>query len=165
MNKRGDIATIIYVVIFIAVVGIVFFFVSHLNQEIYTQLDDSLNISYAGSESVNVLQDIKSQDQSIWDYAFLGIFMGCLLAIGLTAWSVRISPVFFWIYVILGLFVLGLGVVLSNVWQELAANPTFTTTLTHFPITNTLLGSYFPIVITGVIILALGFIFGKPPQE
>lgn len=58
-----------------------------------------------------------------------------------------------------------MGVMLSNIWQEAAADPEFAVTLTRFPITNAILGSYFPLIVTGIIVLAMLFIFGKPPGQ
>lgn len=165
LNRKGDFSTIIYLVAFLFIVAVVMLFTNKLNGEIFGELEDSLEDEYNNTESINVLIDIKEKDSSgIWDYAFLGIFLGSLIAIGLSAWAIRISPVFFWIYGIMSLFVLGLGVVLSNVWQDMAADAEFASTISNFAITNMLLGSYYPLIVTGVIILTMGIMFGKPPE-
>lgn len=161
-NKKGDIATIIYAVVMLFIVGIVLFFVSHLNQEIYTELQDELNTTYNGTEAMTVLDSWKDSDYYIWDYAFLGVFFGVLVALGLTAYAVKISPIFYWVYGIMSLVVLATGVMLSNIWQDMAADPEFSTTITRFSITNAILGSYFPLVIVAIILIAMIIIFGKP---
>lgn len=163
-NKRGDIESIFFVVIFLAVIGFVLFLMSHLNQEIFGELSQNLekNSTANYTKSVEVVEDFKSRDAVIWDYAFLGIFMGSLIALGLTAYAIRISPVFYWIYGVMSLLVLGTGVILSNIWQEMAVEPEFASTLSNFPIMNLLLGNFYPLAVTGIIIIAMVIIFGKP---
>lgn len=163
MNKKADFASLVYIVIFIFIIGVVFFFVSKLTNEIFSELEVNINSSYSNTEAISALQDIKSSNQSAWDYAFLGIFLGSLIAVGIMAYSVRISPVFYWIYGLMSLFILGLGVILSNIWQDLAAEPDFATTLSQFPITNTLLGSYYPLAVVAIIMIMMIILFGKPP--
>ena len=124
-----------------------------------------LQDDYNDTEALDTLDTIKTKDQSIWDWAFLGIFLGSILAICLSAWAIRISPIFFWIYGILSLIVLAMGVILSNIWQEFAIEGTFTETIANFPITNAILGTYYPLVVTLIIVIMMGLLFGKPPQE
>jgi len=166
-KKKGDFISIVYVVVFLAVIGMVIFIVAHLNIELFTGLQAELNTAeYNDTEAYAVTAGFKDFSMSrVWDYAFLGLFFGCLIAIGLSAYAIRISPLFYWIYGLLSLFVLAAGVVLSNAWQSLSSDPEFTTTLANFPITNTLLGSYFPLVVTVIIIIAMVILFGKPSGD
>ena len=166
-QKRGDIASIIYVIMFLVIIGIVIFLMSDLNIRIFSELETVLNEStYKDTEAHIATTDFKETYQSrLWDYGFLGIFFGSLIAIGISAYSTRISPIFYWVYGLLSLIVLTLGVVLSNIWQGLVAEAEFATTLTYFPIMNTLLGTYYPVVTTAVIIIAMVILFGKPPGQ
>ena len=165
MNNRGDFASIVFVVILIFVVGFIFFVVSDLNQKIYTEIGSALNDSdLGGNESATALQKVQRSDFYVWDYAFLGIFLGSLIAIGLTAYAVRISPIFYWIYGIMSLTVLVLGTMLSNIWQSASADPEFAASLVRFPITNAILGSYYPMIVVAIIALAMILIFGKPSR-
>ena len=168
-SKKGDIASLIYVVMFIAIMGVVIFIITHLNVELFGELVDTINDSHIANdnnESVIRAEEFRTKNAGrLWDYAFLGIFFASIIAIALSVYAVRISPVFFWVYGILSLFVLRLGAILSNLWQALAADPEFATTITQFPITNTILGTYYPLVVTGVIIITMGILFGKPPSQ
>ena len=56
------------------------------------------------------------------------------------SFATRINIAFFWLMIIIDIPLLVVGVVLSNIWQEVAANPEMTTTVARFPITNALLG-------------------------
>jgi len=166
LNKRADVASIIYVVMFLAIIGIIIFFVVDLNLELFTELETALNESgYEGTEAMAQATEFKDTNNGrLWDYAFLGIFFGSLAAIGLSAYAVRISPIFYWIYGMISLIVLTLGTILSNLWQELAIEPEFANTLTNFPIMNAILGTYYPLVVTAIMIFAMIILFGKPAR-
>jgi len=166
-NKRGDFATIVYVVIFLFIIGTVIFIISHMNNEIFTEIQTNINTTdYQDTEAYTAIGSfIDSNASSIWDYAFLGIFFGSLIAIGLSVYAIRISPAFYWVFGVMSLMVLGLGVVLSNAWQEVAGEAEFAVTLTRFPITNALLGTYYPLVTTAIIILTMVLLFSKPKGQ
>jgi len=169
MNKRGDIASIIYIVIFIFIAGLTMFLLNHLNQAMYGEIISHINNTESATSNytnaANVLGKIKTKDMYMWDYAFLGLFIGSLIAIGISAYSTRISPIFFWIYGILSLIVLALGTILSTLWQNFAADPEFAVTLTHYSIMNAILGTYYPLIVTAVVVLSMIILFGKPPGQ
>lgn len=165
-DKKGDVASIIYIVIFLFVMAIVLFFISHMNREIYGEVLESVNeTTNKYPEARDTIADIRQTEIYLWDYAFLGIFLGSLVVLVVMGFAVRISPVFYWIYGIVSLIILALGVVLSNVWQGMVADPEFATTLTYFPITNALLGSYFPLVVSVAIITLMVILFGKSREQ
>lgn len=167
MNKRGDVASIIYVVMFLAIVGILIFLIVHLNITLFQEIESTLNdTEYNDTEAMTQAITFEEKNaSSIWDYAFLGIFFGVLIAIALSAYAVRISPIFYWVYGAISLMVLVMGVVLSNLWQGMAAEAEFATTITHFPIMNAMLGTYYPLVVTAIIIVSMVILFGKPSEQ
>ena len=163
LNKKADIASIIFIVVFLFFIGIVLFFVSHMSDELFGELNSTLISSGRNTTNTeNVLSQARITNRSVWDWAFFGIFMGSLLAVGLSAYAIRISPVFYWIYAILALVVLAIGTMLSNVWQDMTADPTFATTITQFPITNSILGTYYPMITVAIVFFAMVILFGKP---
>ena len=169
MRKKADFASIVFAVILLFVIAVVFFFIQHFNDLIYTELQASFNTTVGGatnySEAVNVLTEVREIDRVVWDYAFLAIFMGIFIVLGLTAYAVRISPIFYWIYGIMSLTVLATGVMLSNIWQDMINDPEFAVTLTRFTITNTVLSSYYPMIVVAIIMLAMILLFGKPAGQ
>ena len=167
MNIKGDIPSILFAIISIVVIGIIFFFLNHVNDQLYTGLEDQLesNAKYNTSEIIDPLEKIHRVDNSVWDYAFLAIAMGYFLALILSMYATRISAVFYWIYGLVAMFGLLLATILSNLWQEMVANGEFVTTLTRFPITNAVLGTYYPTLITAVLVIAMVLLFGKRPGE
>jgi len=166
MNNKGDIPSIIYVVIAIFAVGVLFFFMNNITNKIYSGYEDFLesNPDYNDTEAHTIITDIKEADNDVWDYAFLFIVIGMFMALMFTAFSTRISAIFFWVYVFLSILILFLGVMFSNIWQKMAANPEMATTLTRFPITNTILGTYYPTLVTTVIMVVMILLFGKFPS-
>lgn len=163
-RQRGDIPSIIYFVVAIFVVGVIIFMASHVNLQIYQSLDKQLasNPTTNNTQALTSLQTIEATEGGhIWDYAFLGIFLGILLVLGLTGYSVRISPVFYWVYGVLSMLVLLIGVLLSNTWQAMAADPQFTATVARFPIMNFVLGTYYPTIVLGAVILVMILLFSK----
>ncbi len=165
MNKKADIISIIYVVMFLFIIGIIFLTVSHLNNEIFMEINSSISPQVNHSTPVETMNTLIYSNTNAWDYAFLGIFLGSLIALGLTAYAIRISPVFYWVYGLMSIIVLVLGTILSNAWQDMSDAGELSTTITNFPITDALLGSYYPLIVTVIIILSMVILFGKPPGQ
>jgi len=166
INKKGQIQSFIFVIASIFAVGIVLFFLNHMFDAVYTELDEYLETSdYNNTEAHVALQEYQTATNSIWDYAFLGILMGYIILLIVTAFSTRISPVFHWIYILISLIGLLVGVLLSNTWQALAESSEFSTTLTRFPIMNAVLGTYYPTFIMVILMIFLIILFGKPIGE
>ena len=164
MHRRGDITSLLFAVIVLFIVGVLFFFGNHVNNAFMDKLDETLEPTYANTTALSVLADIQDVENSVWDYAFLAIMFGLFLSLVLTAFATRISVAFYWIYGILSMIVLLTGVILSNMWQEIASNSEFVTTVARFPITDAVLGSYYPMVAAGMIFLLMIILFGKMPE-
>jgi len=167
-NKRGQAEAIILAIVTIFIIGIIVFFMNHVNEQIYSSLADNfeadadLNNTEA-HDAVETFRDVERS--SIWDFAFLAIFIGLMIQMLIFSFASKANIAFFWIFIIVGIISLMLGVMLSNIWQGVAENPEFASTLARFPITNTLLGSYFPLVVTGFIFLFMIVLFGKFPGQ
>lgn len=164
-TKRADFASMVYIIMFLAIAGIVIFLVTDLNIKLFTEIDNALQESaYNNTEAQTRAEEFKDKSSSqMWDYAFLGIFFGSIIAVGLSAYAVQISPVFYWIYGLLSLSVLTMGALLSNLWQDLALESELASTINSFPITNAILGTYYPIIATGIIFIVMILLFGKSP--
>lgn len=167
-NKKGQLVSIILVVITLFIIGIILFFFNHMNKQVYDSLDEYFegNADLNNTEAHTAVEDLQGVEGSnIWDYAFLAIFIGMMIQMLLFSFASRQNVAFFWLFVVMGILVLIIGTALSNVWQEMAANPEFATTLTRFTITNTILGTYYPTIITGIMFLGLIILFGKFPGQ
>lgn len=168
MNKKAQITGVILAVVTLFIVAIILLFMNRLDKEVYDKFDEYMNETprYNNTEAHDVVEKLQEVESGkIWDYVFLAIFIGMLIQMIVLAFASRTNVLFFWIYVIIGIVILMISVVLSNIWQEVAAEPAFAESILRFPITNTILGSYYPTIITGFIFFGLIFIFGKFPGK
>ena len=149
------------------VIGLVLFFLSHFNKTFYDEFDDLLEEGdYNNTEAHQALEKFQTiEGTNIWDYAFLAIFIGLMIQMLLFSFATRINIAFYWIFALVGIMILIVGTVLSNVWQEVAANPVFSETILRFPIANMLLGTYYPIAVTAFLFLGMIILFGKTPDK
>lgn len=166
MNKKGDVQSIIFAIAVIVALGFVLFFFSMVFDNIYSELEDFFEESddFNTTDIKEPLSEIRAVEQSAWDYAFLGLLVGYIILVGIFGFTQQASPVFFWISVILSIIGLFVGVALGSVWQELAAStdPTVSATVARFPIMDAVLGTYYPMVATFIILIGLITLYGKP---
>ena len=167
INKKAQFESKILAVIMIFVIGVILIFFNRVNVELYESLDGYFNESedYNDSLAHQTNTKILSIETSIWDYVFLAVFVGIIIQIILFSFATRISLAFYWLSVLIDLPLLILGVILSNIWQNIAANPEFTETIARFPITDMILGSYYPIGVVFIIFLTSIVLFGKRPGD
>ena len=168
MNKKGQFESVLFAIVVIVIIGIILFFMNHVNEKLYGELDEY----FEGNEDLNnteahlALQDIHDVEKSnIWDWVFLAIFIGMIIQMLVFSFASRTNIAFFWIFVILSIVILISGVVLSNIWQEIVVNGEFSETIVRFPITNSILGTYYPTIIVAIIFFALIVLFGKFPGQ
>ena len=165
-NKKAQFESRLLAIVLIFVVGAILFFMNHFNQQIYSEFDSYFNEStdYNGSEAHQAARTFEEiEESSIWDYAFLAFFIGFLIQIVLFSFATQFNIAFYWIMVIVDIPLLIVGVITSNIWQELVANPEFATTITRFPIANAILGTYFPTVVVVIFFFSSIILFGKRP--
>ena len=164
-NKRGQFQSILLVIVLIFIFAIIIFFSNHLNDAVYTALGDRLdeNSSVNATEAVSAIDKIQLVDNSVWDYAFLGLLIGIIIQLVILSYSTQISIAFYFLYALVSMITLILGVIASNIWQQLAENAAFVVTITRFPITNAVLGTNFPIIVAAIIMLGIILLFGKRP--
>ncbi len=167
MNKKAQFQNMVLVVISIFIVAIILFFLNHMNVEIYSSLNEYfLTSDYNQTEAHNVTtQLLDLEETNMWDWAFLAIFIGLIIQMLVFSFASRVNVAFFWIFVLLGILILIIGVILSNIWQEIAGNAEFATTILRFPIMNTVLGTYYPTAIVAILFLGMIILFGKFPGQ
>ena len=167
MNKKAQFESRLLAVILIFVIGIILIFFNLLNNEIYDSLDEYFNktTSINTSEAQAAISKIQDVENSAWDYGFLAMFMGIAIQIIMFSFATRVNIAFYWLLVLIDIPVLIVGVVLSNIWQEVASDPQFATTIARFPITDAILGTYYPIAIMFILFISSVFLFGKKPSQ
>lgn len=165
-NKKGQFMSVLIAVVTIFVVAMILIFMNHVNEKLYGALEENFedNADLNATEADQTLEKLHDIEQTnIWDWAFLAIFIGLMIQMLIFSFASKTNVAFFWIFVILGIIILIVGVVLSNTWQKLAENSEFADTILRFPITNTILGSGYPMIVVGIIFLTMIVLFGKFP--
>jgi hypothetical protein len=166
-NKKGDLPSLYYAIVFLGATAIMFVMVIFLANSIYQTFDDifTANNRFNDTEAHHFVNQVnETGQQSDWDYAFLFLIVGYLIVLALISFSTFVSPVFYWIYGFLSIFGLLLAVLFSNIWEKMALDPTLSPTITQsFPITNTIMGVLFPTYVTVMIVTVLVMLFGKGP--
>jgi len=165
MNKKAQFEDKLLAIIMIFIIGVILLFFNVLNDKLYTSLDDNLNNSAKLNDSAarDALTKIHTVDNSIWDWVFLAIFAGLIIQIILFSFATRANLAFYWILLLLDFPILIVGVVLSNIWQTIAIDPVMAESILRFPITNMLLGTYYPMITVIIIFLSSIILFGKRP--
>jgi len=165
INKKGDFPSLLFGIIVLFIIGIFIFFMNHMTNQVWDSFDGYFNSTtdYNDSEARDAVQGIQTVENSLYDYITLAILIGITIQLLLFSYATRISVIFYWLYGIMSIGVVILGVILSNIWQTAAANPEFATTITRFPITNTILGNYYPTIVVAIIFLVMIILFGKTP--
>jgi len=162
-NKKGDIPSVLFVIVIIVFVGILLFILSDLTSGIFSKINNVFNLNSDLNNSIADLSLEKAQtyNNSMWDYFFLFIALGYAIFLMFLAFSVLTDIRFVFLYIIFVLFGLFIGAGLSNMWQKMVENPAFSTTLTKFPITDALLGNFYVIFIASIVLLSIILLFGK----
>lgn len=167
-NKKGDIPSLILAVVLMFIVAILLLFFQQLKVPLYNSLDQYFeNSEFNDTLAHDALQELQHQDveQNIWDYASLAIIFGIVIALILTAYATRVSVAFFWIYIIASMAIIVLGVIMGNIWEAVATDPTMATAITAFPITNLILGNSFSLWVAAFMFIFIMVLFGKTPQQ
>ncbi len=166
-EKRGQISSALFIIISLVVIGIIFLFMNTLSSAIFVELDEFLNDSadLNSSQARETLNDIQEVDNVVWDWAFLAIFIGYIIQVVILSFATRINVVFFWLFVVFNTIILFVGVILSNIWQEMASSSQFADTIVRYPITNALLGTFFPMTTLIILTIIMVILFGKPQDR
>lgn len=164
-DKRGDLPSLFFAIVSIFIAAIVLFVFSHLFFNFYGEIDNILETTgegrYNNSEAHEFIERVEDIERSIWDYVFLAIAIGYVMMLGVLAFSTRISPIFYWIYGLASIFGLAMGVIFANFWDLLSQRSDMADTIARFPITDAIMGTFFPIYISVIIVLTIILLFGK----
>lgn len=164
MNKRGaDIPSILFALVSLFVVGIMLVVFSHLFSQVYSGLNDAVGIGSTINSSIanNTLTEVIRYENSMWDYFFLAIAIGYLLMMIILGFSTQANPVFYFLFIIMGMLGLFVGVALSNTWESFAGTGELSSTIARFPITNSIMDNFFPLYIVVMLISSGIILFGK----
>jgi len=162
MNHKGDIPSILYFIVALFIAGVTLLVFSFIFTNLYQEVDDYLSDSkYNDTTAHNTLQEVQNYEESMWDYVFLAIAIGYVITLVILGFSTQVNAIFYFIYgivVLVGLFV---GVALSNTWETLVETDALSSTVARFPITDLILNNFYPLFIIVTIVITMIVLFGK----
>ena len=159
MNKRGNIDDIMFLGIILFFIGIV----SFVGVFTFNEISERLKVTEVFNSSpvaVGVLEDAESRITML-DYFVLAVLVGFLLAIVITGYFIGGNALFMVIYFVVGAVLVFVGMVLSNVWENIVNSSAFGLTISSFGVSNHII-SYLPIYLSVAIFLGLVSMFAKP---
>jgi hypothetical protein len=160
-NKKGLADVIIVMLIFftIAISMLVMVMISNsLRSGMTPQLSALDNRS--GTAFDNTLKVIPDMADTIFMIVLIGLIIGILIT-SFLFWS---HPVFMILWIILSLGAMVLSVILGNIYETIATNPIFNTTITSIPMTQQVM-THFPLLMLGIIVISMIVIYAKSQQR
>lgn len=153
-RKRGNVQELMFIV----AVGIMFMISILVGFKLNNALNDQLqNISDFPDEAKDASRVVNERFGTIFDFAFVVLFIGLYLVTLISAWFLDSSPIFFIISLVLTILILIAIALLTNVTQGIVGNGAFVGILDRLPIIYFFATNLFKIsvVMAGGILIAL----------
>ena len=138
MNKKGYVQDFLLFGIVLFTVAIIIIAGSRL----MTSFNDKWQVTDAGVDAKGIMGDNAGRFTTIWDYAFLSIFVFFVLAIFASFFVLNTHPAFYFVVVILLGFMLIPIAILSNTWDDYSTSTSVASDAAGFNIMDFLLGNW-----------------------
>jgi len=136
-NKKGNaIVETIMVMVVIFIFGILTVIGFKINDDLYPEMTDNTTMS---PEAIEVAETIHTGYPKWFDGGFLLMFILLYIFVLTSAWFVDTHPLFFIFTILLLVFVLIVGAVLTNSWEEIIGDGDFGAVSASFPIMSFIL--------------------------
>lgn len=153
MRRKGQLQDLILVPVILLVVAIIL--LPLLNIITALRADKTM------SSEQKVILDYQTYSIKGFDSMNVFIFVMLLLLVGGLAYLVRSSPVGIAIVLFIGLVILLLSAMFSNIYRSVATDTSLVTSANQFPLTIGLFDKLPTLIMIGIFIIAI-FLFGKP---
>lgn len=158
LNRKGDATDIIFFVIIIFFLAVSFIVVIFVNTKIQQAISDTqLNDSQAFSDIDNAFNTINTVTVQ---RGFILMFAILLIGMQISAFLIRVHPIFFFVYIITIILSIFLGVFISNTYQLLIENATIATVADQQTMINWVMQHLVQISV-GAWALSMLVLFGK----
>jgi len=156
MNKKGDVTDTITLLILLFILGVGFFILAFVVPSITTGLRDAgMNQSDEGEDAIQQLENFGTvQIQR----GFFLVFVGLIISTLISAFLVRVHPIFLFLYVIFLIITVFLGTYLGNAYDQMRNIPTFAETMASQGLINLVFENLLTILIAvGAISIVIVF--------
>ena len=133
-NKKGNaIVETIMVMVVIFIFGLMTIIGFKINDDLYEDMTDNTTFS---AEAIEVTETINTGYPKWFDGGFLLMFILLYIFVLVSAFFLDTHPLFFVFTILLLAFVLIVGAVLANSWEEIISDGDFGAVSASFPITS-----------------------------
>lgn len=166
-NKRGQIQSVIFAVALFFALGFVAFTFGDLIFRLFDGMDTALEQTTLNATLQHqAVRDFAEFNAYAWDQITLAIMIGILISLFITSYLTRVSPIFYWLYIILTIFIIIGGSLFSQAWDIMISQDIYTQTVQRYPITNAIFGSNFVYILLALFVsFVIIMIFGKRGGE
>lgn len=161
-NKRGSIEDSIYIVIFLFITALVFLFAFVINNAISTTAAPAFEAVAAGS-SIGMTTVDSIFDHTI-NYVYLAVFFGLLISLIVTAFLTPTHPIFYLFAILIFIGLMLVSVVMSNMYEAITADATFTSAVTAMPIMDYIM-LHLPLIAIVIGIIAAIIVYSRAGQS
>jgi hypothetical protein len=124
LNKKGSIQDVLLIMVVLLVFSMMLLFGFKITNAVNTQIQASTMFEANGKAAANTLT---SYYPGVLDKSFLFLCIGLSIVVLILASMVRVHPIFIPIFLIGLIFLTFLSGVFSNIYQTMAADPSFAT--------------------------------------
>jgi len=157
MNKKGDVISIITIVIFLFLVAAV----SLLFSNVFLQTLDELKTQESFSNTtIQTIEKVESKTIPYLDYFFLFAFIAFFIGVVISSIYVSSHPAFVPIYIIILIIAILIAGILANSYVEITNQPELTTTAAQFSFTEKLM-NIFPLLTLLMGVVSIVILYGK----
>lgn len=156
-NRKANVMDVIFIVITLIVLGVGFFFIKYVFDDINTDLLADNDLS---PQAKATLSQGNANYTSWSDYTVGFVFFGMLISILITSYLIDVHPVFFVISLILFVFVIFVGVEISNGFQEIVGDSELLSLQDDYPITMFITENLVMILIATFVLMSI-ILYGK----
>lgn len=155
-HKKGIMDTIVMIVIMLVVV-ITLIVSVFIASQIQTALQPALS-----SDNVSQTAFNKGVNTAVGfgDWIFMVVFVVLIMGLIITSFMFYAHPIFAVLFIILSIGVIILAVIAANVYSDLTSRSAFTSTMTHFPMSDWIM-KHLPLLMCGIVMLGVVIIYAK----
>ncbi len=167
MNKRGDVTDTLTFLLLIFVLGVGLFIFAFIIPQITQGLENAgMNASTEGGNAIDQLEDFGTVTIQ---RGFFLLFVGISIATFISAFLVRVHPIFLFLYVLFLILTVFIGTYLGNAYDQMRNIPIFADTMASQVLINLVFDNLLTIIIAiGAVSLVIVFAkfssFGRSPR-
>jgi len=158
-NKKADLTSIIIIVCILFIFSLIAIFGGYVILEVSKEIKTIPEFQNNTVETtVNFIQD---NANNFLDFFIFILFIGLVIGLIIFSSTIEISPVYIGVFIMLMIIVIFLAGIFANMFSEIIEDEEISNSANQFKLTKFVLGSNFPIIILGVIIITLVILYGK----